>query len=353
MSEMNDMILNVTERMLKNQVDKHLVDRLEGGKWAENLWQLFTENGLTTVTVSEQNGGAGGDIEDLLNIVRLTGKYAAPVPFFETTFANLLLESVSLPIIEGVSTYMIGDEHAFDLNNELLSGTVHNVPWARYANHLVTIANGENGVQVVLIDLQHAKITTNTNLASEPRDTVVFNHSKIIGMSEPIDSELLLYITKIETAFRLALITGAIEKTNDLTVQYTKEREQFGRPIHRFQLVQQHLVQLAGESAVVQAAFHNYTKALLNGVEENEVAYARIRAEEAITLVATISHQVLAAIGTTHEHALQQYTRRLWSWRDEGTNSHYWTDVIATELLENCEESLWGYLTENKVEVKF
>ena len=352
MSEMKDMILDVTERILKENVNKDVVDRLEEGKWAEDLWELFTENGITTVTVSEQNGGAGGDLEDLLNIVRLTGKYAAPIPFIETTFANLLLESVSLPPTEGIATYMVSTEEAFTLKNHLITGTVQNIPWAKYANHLVTVANGEEGYQIVLVDLKKAKITPNTNLADEPRDTVIYNEAEIIECSAPIKIEQLEYLTKLETAFRLALISGAIEKINRLTVQYTKEREQFGRPIHRFQLVQQHLVQLAGESAVVQAAFHNFTMALTKGIEQNEVAYARIRVEEAISLVATLSHQVLAAIGTTYEHALQQYTRRLWSWRDEGTNSHYWADYIATQLLENSGDNLWEYLTENKGKVQ-
>ncbi len=133
-------------------------------------------------------------------------------------------------------------------------------------------------------------------------------------------------MTTLETAFILALMTGAIEKVNELTVQYTKERQQFGRPIHRFQLVQQHIVQLAGETAISVAAFHNVTASLLANNYKNEVAYARLRFEEAITAATTIAHQVHAAIGTTYEHQLHQFTRRLWAWRDEGASSDYWSE---------------------------
>ena len=78
-----------------------------------------------------------------------------------------------------------------------------------------------------------------------------------------------------------------------------------------------------------------------------DVAYARLRFEEAITTATTIAHQVHAAIGTTYEHQLHQFTRRLWAWRDEGASSDYWRQRIATELLENSGASLWAYLTDS------
>lgn len=247
---------------------------------------------------------------------------------------------------------MISGNQNFFIEDNRISGAASNIPWARYAEKLLVLVNEVDGPQLVLVELLHADITPSTNLAGEPRDTVVLKNSKIVQVSDILNFEQMHHITKLETAFRLALITGAIEKVNELTVQYTKEREQFGRPIHRFQLVQQHLVQLAGESAVMQAAFNNFTAALLNDSNQNEVAFTCLRAEEAITLAATIGHQVLAAIGTTYEHALQQYTRRLWSWRDEGVHSDYWSDLIATDLLENSGNNLWDYLTRNKGEVK-
>lgn len=58
-------------------------------------------------------------------------------------------------------------------------------------------------------------------------------------------------MTIAHAAAKNAQIAGEIDKVFDLTVRYSKEREQFGRPIHRFQLVQQHLAQLAGEQTIV------------------------------------------------------------------------------------------------------
>lgn len=345
MSEMKDMILKVVERMLKENVNKDLIDVVEKGQWSPEVWALLKKNGMTVVAVSEENGGAGGDLDDLLNIVRLTGKYAAPIPFAEMTFANYVLQYAGLNIVEGLATYMISPQQALSLENGTLSGTARNVNWARHMNHLVAIAKSTDGTHLVEVNLNEAIISPSANLAGEPRDTVTFNHAPVAQVSAVLTVAEIHYMTTLETAFIVALMTGAIEKVNELTVQYTKERQQFGRPIHRFQLVQQHIVQLAGETAISVAAFHNVTASLLANNYKNEVAYARLRFEEAITAATTIAHQVHAAIGTTYEHQLHQFTRRLWSWRDEGASSNYWSESIANELLENSGASLWAYLT--------
>lgn len=349
MSEMKDMILDVVERMLKEHVDKDLVDIVEQGKWSTHVWNLFEESGIPIVAISEENGGAGGDLDDLLNIVRLTGKYAAPIPLAETTLANYLLERSNLQVVEGPTTYMLSADQAYTLTDGKLTGEAVHVPWARHAYRFVTLATSDDGMHLVEIELSKADITQGANLASEPRDTVAFQDAPVTQASAPLSFDELRMMTTLETAFRLALMTGAIDKINDLTIQYTNEREQFGRPIHRFQLVQQHIVHLAGETAIALAAFNNVTDALLTNPNGNEVAYARLRLEEAIQTVATIAHQVHAAIGTTHEHSLHQYTRRLWSWRDEGTSTAYWSDVVATQLLEQSGDSLWAYLTNTKI----
>ena len=183
-----------------------------------------------------------------MNIVRLTGKYAAPIPFAEMTFANYVLQYADLNIVQGLATYMISPQQALSLENGKLSGTATNVNWARHANHLVTIAKSTDGTYVVEVNLNEATISPSANLAGEPRDTVTFSDAPVVQVSDVLTANEIHYMTTLETAFRLALIsTGAIEKVNELTVQYTKERQQFGRPIHRFQLVQQHIVQLAGE----------------------------------------------------------------------------------------------------------
>ena len=347
MSEMKEMIVEVIEKIFKDKVTKETVDVVEEGTWAEDVWQVLEENEMLAVAVSEENGGAGGDLDDLLNLYRLIGKYAVPIPFVETTFANFILEKTSLNVTQGKATYAIEEQPNLSVDAGTLSGTIVNVPWARYVDALVVVANGNEGPELVQVSLKDAVINPDMNLACEPRDTVTFINAPVQQQTK-ITNEQLEYFVTLESAAKAAAMSGAIEKAYELTVRYTKEREQFGRPIHRFQLVQQHLAILAGEAVITSAAIDNMISAIIRKCLQNEVAYTRIRIEEAAKIVATSAHQVHAAIGVTHEHSLHQYTRRLWAWREEGTGEVYWTKQIANRLMEVKEENLWAYLTKTE-----
>ena len=347
MSEMKEMVLDVVERIFKDQVSKETVDLVEDGKWAEDLWSILQENEMLTVAISETAGGAGGDLDDLFNIFRLIGKYAVPIPFVEFTVANYLLELANLPITMQKVTYAIDQDELLIMDSQnTITGTLTNVPWARHVEELVTLVKCEKGVRIVKLSLGDAKIETSINLAGEPRDTVTFNLIKAEQISESLLTNAeLQYIMKIETAAKVALMAGAIDKAVELSIQYSKEREQFGRPIHRFQLVQQHIATLVGESVLVKSSLDNMIAALTENREVNEVAFARIRVNEAARTVTTSAHQVHGAIGVTHEHSLHQYSRRLWSWREEGAEESAWSKYIVDDLLNSDQDSLWSYLT--------
>lgn len=347
MSEMKEMIVDVVEKIFKKYVNKETVDLVENGEWAKNVWQILTDNEIFNVAISESQGGAGGDIDDLFSLYQLIGQYAVPIPFVETTLANYLLESLNLSISKHIMSYSL-PQNTIQLNeNDTISGFLINVPWARHVNEILLFANKNKGLHAIHISLKDAVITGHTNLAGEPRDTVTFDNVKIIQKSNQIlSTNQINSIQTLDTAAKNALMVGAIKKVVQLTVQFTKEREQFGRPIHRFQLVQQHLAHLAGEQAIVSSSFENMIAALLEKRHLHEVGYTRIRLDEASKIVSTSAHQVHAAIGVTHEHSLHQYTRRLWSWREEGLTDKYWKKVIAHTLKTMKFDNLWDYLTD-------
>ncbi len=339
MSEIKDMIVEVVEKIFKHHLSKEVVDLLEEGMWAEDVWQILEENGLLQITSSELAGGAGGDIDDLLSLYPLIGKYAAPIPFVETTMANYMLEQIGLLTSHSKVTYSIEKQEVIQ-NGNTISGTLSNIPWARHVDELVLIVDN----QLVHISLEKASITPQTNLAAEPRDRITLQNAKII-QATTLTLDQLNKLILLDTAAKNAIISGAIEKANDLTVKYTKEREQFGRPIHRFQLVQQHIAILAGEAVITTTAIENMIAQLLSNDGFSEVGYTRIRLDEAAKVVAASAHQVHAAIGVTHEHSLHHYTRRLWAWRDEGYTVNYWKREIANQLLKTESTDIWTYLT--------
>ena len=134
----------------------------------------------------------------------------------------------------------------------------------------------------------------------------------------------------------------------DLAVTYAQERVQFGRPISKFQAVQQNLAVLAGQTAAAVAAANLGIAALSHPDPAREaflIAVAKTRVGEAATLACEIAHQVHGAIGFTKEYALQLSTRRLWSWREEFGGDPEWAARVGAYVCANGADDFWPMLT--------
>jgi acyl-CoA dehydrogenase len=132
-----------------------------------------------------------------------------------------------------------------------------------------------------------------------------------------------------------------------MTVDYARERIQFGRPIGQFQAMQQEIAVLAGDAAAAQAAADAAAAALDldDGGDVLAVAVAKARVGEAAGRASKIAHQVHGAIGFTHEHALHHRTRRLWAWRDECGSESWWAERVGEAVLAAGDCGLWPLLT--------
>ena len=142
------------------------------------------------------------------------------------------------------------------------------------------------------------------------------------------------------------MMAGALEAVLALTVQYANDRVQFGRPIGKFQAVQQQLAVLAENVAaagVIAAAA--VEAAAGKGDPAFAIAVAKARVGEAAGKVAEIAHQVHGAIGFTHEHRLHHLTRRLWSWRDEFGVESEWQQELGRLAAARGADGLWPLLT--------
>jgi acyl-CoA dehydrogenase len=146
---------------------------------------------------------------------------------------------------------------------------------------------------------------------------------------------------------RAVQLTAALEQVLAWTVQYAGERQQFGRPLGKFQAIQMELAEMAGEVTAVTALTDAAVQALERGSPDFVLAAAaaKVRAGAAVEVVARLAHQVHGAIGFTQEHKLHHLTRRLWSWRDEAGSELEWSRVLGAGLLADGADGLWPALT--------
>ena len=141
-------------------------------------------------------------------------------------------------------------------------------------------------------------------------------------------------------------IAGALEHMLGITLQYALDRKQFGKPIGKFQAVQQNLAVLASQTAAASAAADIAAEAVGNGITALPIAAAKLRCGEAAGMGANLSHAVHGAIGFTYEHSLHFFTKRLWSWRDEFGNEAEWGLMLGRHIAERGADRFWFDLTD-------
>jgi acyl-CoA dehydrogenase len=144
-------------------------------------------------------------------------------------------------------------------------------------------------------------------------------------------------------------MAGALETVLELSLRHAGERHQFGRPISRFQAIQQQLALLAGEVAAANIAVEAAVEAAeLAGTVVDaafEVAAAKVRVGEAAGRATRIAHQVHGAIGFTERHSLRNFTLRLWSWRGEFGVESEWASHLGGIVARRGAEALWPTIT--------
>jgi acyl-CoA dehydrogenase len=124
-------------------------------------------------------------------------------------------------------------------------------------------------------------------------------------------------------------VIGALDAAVEFSVAHTREREQFGRPLSAFQVVQHSLAAMAGDVeraraaanlAVVAAADHGFG----SPQADYAVTVAKVTLGRVVPAVVTSAHQLHGAIGVTIEHRLWLATQRARSWIGEfGDTAHY------------------------------
>jgi acyl-CoA dehydrogenase len=316
------------------------------GRVPASLWEAVCAGGFNLVGLPEDVGG-GGTLQDAASLLRLVGRHAAPIPLAEAgILGGWLLCACGLPVPDAMITVAPphdADTLALDRDGTTLNGQVHRVPWANQAERLVAVLDTGEGPVVVSAPLREAIVTAADNLAGEPRCSVRFEHvlpdpTGVAPAPDGIDRDALRARGALTRAL---MITGALERVLDLTVEHANTRRQFGHPLSRFQAVAQNLALLAEEVMQARMAAELGTLALARGDGSADAGVAKIIAGAAATTGARIAHQVHGAIGITSEYELQLLTRRLWSWRDEYGSEYFWSVRVGSAVLARGPEFAW------------
>ncbi|MBT8115024.1 MAG: acyl-CoA/acyl-ACP dehydrogenase [Arenicella sp.] len=314
-SELQQIMVESTERIFSDTVDKKLLDAVESGEFPQQLWKLICENGFHLLATTD----SGADLADAFAVLRVAGRYAVPIPLAEVLLGNRWLDG--------------SDDNLISIGERSGDRTL-TVPWAQQAARCLAVTPDNR-----VFEISDYQSTSGRNIAFEPRDTLSGNFTEI---KTDDDAYELMALS------RLSLASGALNRVLELTIQYVGEREQFGRPIAKFQAVQHNLAVAAAEVAAATRACDGAVEAIGEERFVLEVAAGKGRVGEAITVVTEIVHQLHGAMGFTHEHQLHHFTRRLWSWREEFGGESYWQSRLGHHLHSLGADSVWDFIASAK-----
>jgi acyl-CoA dehydrogenase len=331
---MRELLAETVERILADLCTPAVVRAAEAGTWPQALWRQIEDAGLLRALAPERDGGAGLGWRDVLPMLVASGRHAAPVPLAEALAAHALAAIADCALPEGVPTLA-----AFAGGPGGARLTVHapSVPFPRHATWVVGTLAGPRATELIVMKAADASLVPGPRLAGDDRCELAWTEAEP-ALRAPIAAGVSAL--EIGAALRAAQIAGGIGRVLDLAVQYAGEREQFGRPIGKFQAIQQQLAVLGQLAAASAMAAELACDTAGPAPDAMRVACAKARASEAAAGAAAIAHAVHGAIGVTEEHDLQLYTRRLWAWRLDFGSETYWAEEIGRRVLRE-HRSAW------------
>ena len=287
------------ERQLLRQTVAALVDKhaspeavrraMESPRgYDESLWTLLCEQvGVAALVVPEEMGGAGGELADAAAVLEELGRSLVPTPLLGTTLAELGL--------------LAGDEPDGETLEQLAAGaSIGAVVFDRDY-----VINGDIADVVLAVEdgriLRWSDVTAETVHTLDPTRRlarVTPGASTVVG-SNPGMIDIAAILLAAEQI-------GAAARCLELTVEYTQQRVQFGRPIGSFQALKHRMadmyVAVQSARAVVGDAIESPTPVT--------AAMARLAASEAFCAVAGDAIQLHGGIAITWEHDMQLYFKR-------------------------------------------
>ncbi len=305
------------------------------------VWaRLGSELGVLGMSVPEAAGGAGGTLVDQAVAVEQLGAALACGPLFGTVYLTipaLVAASNSSdllgPLVDGIRTAAFAvtdDAGAFDPASVsvdaartgegwALSGTVERVVDAGAADDLLVAANTPDGVGLFAVDSESIgvqRIPLTTLDLTRRQATVGLLQAPAQLIAGPEEAErVITHALQVGGALLAVEQVGAAQHLLDLSVDYAKNRLQFGRPIGSFQAVKHRLADGLVALEHARSTAYHAAWALADGTDDPALAVsiAQATCSAALVRVAADTIQVHGGIGFTWEHQAHLYYKRAYT----------------------------------------
>ena len=324
--------------------------------YSEELWATLAEMGVLAVTAPESAGGLGGDERDLVQLMEAAGRAAAPLPLLEHVAVGVPALAEAAGSCQTTARWLEGATAGEILVTAGISDPGSSTQYANYAAQ----------ADVAILSHEGELYAVERNDYQAHEQPSVDGTRRIARVEWSPDTATHLPGASASLAFyrgataAAASCVGLAQHMLDTTVEYVKEREQFGKPVGSYQAVKHHLADVAkavsfarpsvyaaawavSQSSMSQSADSKNTApesttSEIASSEQNAdrakyVSAAKSLASDAADLAAAKCLQCHGAIGYTFEHDLQLWLKRAWttsiSWGSAAYHRHRLASLLG------------------------
>ena len=373
-SEEQDMLRDSVRSFLADECPMTYVRQMmedERG-FSDEMWSKMAGLGWTGLIVPEEYGGAGLSMVDMVVVLEEMGKVVMPGPFY----ASAILGAVAFDLAgdEAQKKRYLGELASGEMRATLahaeesgrwdgggialsalgegsgyrLRGTKLFVHDAHNADVLVVPARtggeGENGITLFLVEASSGVTTRVLKTMDQTRklceveiDTLV-DEEAILG---PVGGGWPL-LDKIVDHAKVAMcaeMCGGAQRVLDMSVEYAKVREQFGKPIGSFQAIQHKCADMMVQVESAKSATYYAAWAVANDAVEAHLAACMAKAycSDAYREVSGEGIQIHGGIGFTWEHDMHLYFKRAKGSEVTFGDATWNRELVAQVVLDNPE----------------
>jgi alkylation response protein AidB-like acyl-CoA dehydrogenase len=345
-----NMVRDGISRLIREQYDfdtRRGVIASEAG-WRPELWAQLAELGMLAAPFSEEDGGFGGATEAMI-IMEEFGKGLAVEPFIpsvvcaggvlkhggnsaqreeyiggiisgEMVFAFAYAEPRGRYDLANLETTAKADGGDYVLNGH--KAVVIGAPWATHFVVTARTSGGQtdkDGVSIFIVDKAAQGVSTRDYATVDGRraSEVYFENVKLSGDALIGDAgnglPLIEKVVDEATAAVCAEAVGAMKVTNETTLEYSRQRKQFGVSIGSFQVLQHRMADMLMEYEQSVSMCYLATIKLDEDdtTRKKNVSAAKVRIGQAARFIGQSAIQTHGGMGMTDELAVGSYFKRL------------------------------------------
>ncbi|MER8440977.1 acyl-CoA dehydrogenase family protein [Mesorhizobium sp. M1312] len=352
--------LSEEQRLLKDSIERLMHDKYgfadrgryqtEERGYSETMWANYADLGLLALPFAEEYGGFGGGAADTMIVMEAFGGALALEPYFSTVvlaggilrhgaseaqkskFISAIAQGqakMSLGYMEPQSRYDLFDvetQAKRDGDEWILNGMKALVLHGESADKFIVTArtSGESrqkeGIGLFLLDADTPGLSRRgypTHSGSRAADITLENvrvgSTNVIG--DPAGGfPILSRVADEAVAAVCAEALGAFGKMQAITLDYLKTREQFGKKIGSFQVLQHRAVDMLVD--LEQSRSMAIYAAVMAGEEdatarERAISAAKVQIGRSAKAIGHTSIQLHGGIGMTMEHSIGHYFRHV------------------------------------------